>query len=134
MTPHYRRKHLIDLSYDVSSWVFKNFAWLQKLKEVTSSSSINILGLSILEVLPCMMLTILFLIFNTITLTLVLDHNCEFINGMKFLYLTYWTYSQMDISVANPTLWLKIVTKLSVDRNILHLYRSNYFIFQFFTV
>ena len=48
------------------------------------------------------MLTILFLLVNTITLTLVLDCTYDFINGITIQYLTYWTYSQMDVTFANP--------------------------------
>ena len=54
-----------------------------------------------------MMLTILFLLVNTITLTLVLENTYEFINGMTIPYLTYWTYSRMDVSFSNPMQYLR---------------------------
>ena len=52
------------------------------------------------------MLTILLLLVNNITITLVLDHTWEFINGMTILYLTYWNYSQVDVDLDNPMQYL----------------------------
>ena len=43
------------------------------------------------------MLTVLYLLVNTITCILAVNRTYEFINVMTILYLMYWTYSQMDV-------------------------------------
>ena len=53
------------------------------------------------------MLTILFLLVNTITLNLVLDRTYDIINGMTILFLTYWNYSHMGVALGNPTQYLR---------------------------
>ena len=53
------------------------------------------------------MLIIICLLVNSINLTLVLDHTYEFGNGMTIPYLTYWTYSQMDVAFTNPIQYLR---------------------------
>ena len=107
LTPHYRRKHLLTCHVMSIREFLIIFIWLQTSKESTSSSDINIFGWSILQVISYLMLTILFLLVNTITLTLVLDRTCEFINGMKIPYSTYWTYSQIDVAFDNPMKYLR---------------------------
>ena len=55
------------------------------------------------------MLTILYIIVNTIILMMIVDCNYEFINGMTILYLTYLDYSQIDVDFANPMQLFKVM-------------------------
>ena len=41
-----------------------------------------------------------YLLVNTITLKLVVDHTYKFIHGMTIPHLTYWTNAQMDVTFA----------------------------------
>ena len=78
---------------------FKEFVRSQT--KFTSSSGINLFGLSILEVIPCLMLTISF----------ISQHYKSFDGSGLYLqvyswydipYVMYWTYAHMDVALANP--------------------------------
>ena len=43
------------------------------------------------------MLNQLYFLFNTKTLLLVVERTYEFPSGVTILYLTYFTYAQMDV-------------------------------------
>ena len=43
-----------------------------------------------------------YLLFNTISITLVVGRTYEFIHEVTIPHLTYWTYAQMDVAFVNP--------------------------------
>ena len=43
------------------------------------------------------MLTLSYLLVNAETIALSVDCTYEFTSGTMILYLTYWTYAQMDV-------------------------------------
>ena len=77
------------------------------LKEVTSSSGINIFW--ILYALSCILSDVdhIILMVNTITINMVLDLTYEFINGMTIPYLKHCAYFHMDVDSAKPMQYLR---------------------------
>ena len=55
------------------------------------------IGIIILSVVSCLMLTVLYLLVNTKTLMLAMELTYEFTNRNTIPYFTYWTYSHMDL-------------------------------------
>ena len=57
------------------------------------------------------MLTQLYMLVNTKTPMLVVEHTYECTSGMTIPYLTYWTYAQMDVCLVllNPMQYFKVM-------------------------
>ena len=67
------------------------------------------------------MLTVFFLLVNTITLTLVVKRTYEFITGMTNLYSTYWTNAQIDVAFLEYHATFKVISLtwyLTMDKSI----------------
>ena len=74
---------------------FKEFAKLQT--KVTFSSGNNILLLSILSVILCLMLIIIFVLFNTKNPMMDVYCTYNFTSGFMIQYLTYCKCAQMGV-------------------------------------
>ena len=97
LIPFYWRKHLTELSFDVSLWVWHNLLnYKRRSRHIQERIILYYRSLKSYHLL-CWLYSLL---VNTITILMVVDYTYEFIHGMIILHLTYWTFAQMDVAFA----------------------------------